>query len=349
LITVNDRTVSVTRNLEKALRALRRLDQNIVWVDALCINQQDMKERGRQVVRMKDIYSNAALTVAWLGSDHGGNAAMAFKCMRILADGPKDPDYDIIIDDIRLWLGVSRGSPTIHELTAFYAMMKQRYWARTWIIQELILSPNVLFIWGEEILSGQRFQKGIENFTRFRRSEYLRTPADQGWHRVKGVAEMKAQRYNGDNRLKLYEVLSYTSASKAAEPRDKIFGILALCSDASIVRPDYDKPLDTILRELRIAQLERVSSEIKRIRPMDLICVDDPRCSKRPNLSTWVTDGRAFQFIKKNISARLRSSPTVSMALLDFPFPLFLKVCDKITETMLRYLNIRKYPTSQLI
>jgi hypothetical protein len=57
-ITVNGQTISVTRNLENALRHMRNLDQGmVVWADAICINQQDAAEKNVQVGAMGDIYS----------------------------------------------------------------------------------------------------------------------------------------------------------------------------------------------------------------------------------------------------------------------------------------------------
>ncbi|KAF8848429.1 heterokaryon incompatibility, partial [Acephala macrosclerotiorum] len=61
--------VSVTRNLEAALRDLRRQGCQDIWVDALCINQHDNQEKGYQILRMRDLYQKAENTVAWLGVD----------------------------------------------------------------------------------------------------------------------------------------------------------------------------------------------------------------------------------------------------------------------------------------
>jgi len=58
-IMVNGQTISVTKNLENALRHLRKADQEIVvWADAICINQQDLAEKSIQVGMMGNIYSN---------------------------------------------------------------------------------------------------------------------------------------------------------------------------------------------------------------------------------------------------------------------------------------------------
>jgi len=60
----------VRYNLYSTLHALhyRWAAANIAWwTDAICINQSDIPERNVHVTHMKDIYSNCAGTVIWLG------------------------------------------------------------------------------------------------------------------------------------------------------------------------------------------------------------------------------------------------------------------------------------------
>lgn len=60
--------VLVTKNCESALRRLREVDAwRILWIDAICINQDDLKERAQQVVQMRDIYSRANEVLICLG------------------------------------------------------------------------------------------------------------------------------------------------------------------------------------------------------------------------------------------------------------------------------------------
>lgn len=58
-ILVNGKEVSVTPSLHLALTHLRGHTPGLLWIDALCINQSDIQERGHQVARMRDIYSKA--------------------------------------------------------------------------------------------------------------------------------------------------------------------------------------------------------------------------------------------------------------------------------------------------
>lgn len=60
--------LAVTQNLASALRHLRHLEgSRILWVDAICIDQQNLKERSNQVQRMGDVYTLANRVVVWLG------------------------------------------------------------------------------------------------------------------------------------------------------------------------------------------------------------------------------------------------------------------------------------------
>ena len=74
-ITVNGRLFKVTSNLFAALKAVKQyLDRHemvdqYVWVDAICINQNDNSEKSVQVRRMNEIYSKARRTLVWLGAE----------------------------------------------------------------------------------------------------------------------------------------------------------------------------------------------------------------------------------------------------------------------------------------
>jgi hypothetical protein len=67
-ITVHGREQHVTRNLHAALRQLRSVSRDrLLWADAVCINQNDAEEKGKQVQLMRDIYRKAERTIVWLG------------------------------------------------------------------------------------------------------------------------------------------------------------------------------------------------------------------------------------------------------------------------------------------
>lgn len=63
---------TVSANLANALRCIRQEGRNrTLWIDAICINQDDVLERSHQVSFMRSVYKSAARTLIWLGEDDG--------------------------------------------------------------------------------------------------------------------------------------------------------------------------------------------------------------------------------------------------------------------------------------
>jgi hypothetical protein len=81
-ISCNGSELLVTPNVEAALKQLRpRHFQRHLWIDAICIDQSNLKERSSQVSLMEQIYQNAVRVVVWLGV---GNemTARAFRTLK---------------------------------------------------------------------------------------------------------------------------------------------------------------------------------------------------------------------------------------------------------------------------
>ncbi|KIM94585.1 hypothetical protein OIDMADRAFT_135654 [Oidiodendron maius Zn] len=77
---VENSPVLVTKNLYEAMMALRPAREHIVlWIDSLCINQSDDKEKSWQVKLIADIYRQAYKAVAWIGlADRGSDSVMDY-------------------------------------------------------------------------------------------------------------------------------------------------------------------------------------------------------------------------------------------------------------------------------
>ncbi|KAH9222309.1 heterokaryon incompatibility protein-domain-containing protein [Leptodontidium sp. 2 PMI_412] len=63
-----DGTIMITQNLFRAIEvSFRRCPDDWLWADGICINQEDVIERGHQVAMMGDVYDQAALVIAHTG------------------------------------------------------------------------------------------------------------------------------------------------------------------------------------------------------------------------------------------------------------------------------------------
>ncbi|CAI4219809.1 unnamed protein product [Parascedosporium putredinis] len=86
LILCNGQKLSIRHNLFTALLQHRHPENPItLWADAICINQEDLEERGRQVSLMKDIFRRAREVMIWLGEE-ADNSAIGMQAAQDLAN-----------------------------------------------------------------------------------------------------------------------------------------------------------------------------------------------------------------------------------------------------------------------
>lgn len=122
-ITIIDRDqahkIPITANLKSALQHLRyRSNARFLWVDAVCINQDDKVEKGHQILKMFEIYNQAKMVCVWLGveENHSGEALRFIR--RIL----NFAEFDQLVNN----------SLTSKEWAAFLALMKRPWFSRRW-------------------------------------------------------------------------------------------------------------------------------------------------------------------------------------------------------------------------
>ncbi|XHG07725.1 hypothetical protein AWENTII_010861 [Aspergillus wentii] len=131
-IELNGERFRVTKNLAEALRRLRQADQiETIWIDALCINQTDKKEKDTQVPLMGSIYKTAKKVVAFLGK-HDETSPILF---RVLKDLERRGDTQLALN----LLDFEELSTLIPALHTF---LRRGYWTRAWVVQELVLARD---------------------------------------------------------------------------------------------------------------------------------------------------------------------------------------------------------------
>lgn len=160
-IVLNGEVVSVTANLERALRALAQDGvfggRYKLWIDAICINQVDDQERAHQVQKMREIYSGAWAVISWIGPSRPDAAInYAFRFLRTLASLQGDQRR---LENFQ----TGSGEPSKGKyLCGLNELMKQMYWFRLWVIQEIVMgaSSTVLRL-GNEMIDWTTFCRGI--------------------------------------------------------------------------------------------------------------------------------------------------------------------------------------------
>jgi hypothetical protein len=86
-IFIDNQYLAVTLNLHVALLRLRdRGIPRFIWVDAVCINQEDEQEKEHQIQSMAKIYGKASRVIVWLG-ERADDSDVALEAIRA-ADKP---------------------------------------------------------------------------------------------------------------------------------------------------------------------------------------------------------------------------------------------------------------------
>ena len=132
----------VRANLLSALRHLRHeTEQRDMWIDAICIDQDDVVQKGPQVALMGTFYSRAAAVLVWLGPAADGSD----RAMELLRDWGTQWDYSI-------WTGhhpaahlpaANRNAPLDcrgADSLAVYRLFCRDWFERLWVRQEIGLA-----------------------------------------------------------------------------------------------------------------------------------------------------------------------------------------------------------------
>ncbi|KAI4866128.1 HET-domain-containing protein [Hypoxylon rubiginosum] len=271
-ISIDGSDFPVTTNLLAALRSLRpsaeAADPITLWVDAVCINQADLDERGQQVSMMRDIYASAEQVVIWLGEEDD-ETDLVFDALPMLATRSHrrgDEQDEKLLDATRLCSSFISG------------LADRRPWfSRVWIIQELAMAKqDPLVVCGRMSIAWSTLMKASAFVSRkifteigmVRRkpqsndsqstpgnssSGKMGDPSDEE-ENIELLAMWKidvlddlyqAMKSQGGESLR--KLLTISRTSEATDPRDRIYGLLGLLkTDASnpqsSIVVDYHKP-----------------------------------------------------------------------------------------------------------
>ena len=177
--------VAISPNCCDALLALRRLpgeEELTIWVDAICINQKDGKEKGIQLPLMATIYTFAETAYIWLGiGNEDAHRAMDW-FQEASATLPSTPGNPWFRDNKRQTAVRADRWSFVWKLFCFYC--KVTYWGeppsaiiethivasllevswfqRAWTFQEIILASNPVIVCGPKAIDWAVWQKGIQ-------------------------------------------------------------------------------------------------------------------------------------------------------------------------------------------
>ncbi|KAH7391571.1 heterokaryon incompatibility protein-domain-containing protein [Cadophora sp. MPI-SDFR-AT-0126] len=301
-IKLNNISFRITPRLDEALRYLRYRDKpRVLWVDALCIDQGNNNERRYQVGLMRQIYSKCKSGIVWMGPDEGGALGRAMTLLTKM-EGCDIESLGYQGNSRRYrGQGSASGPEVLYELTKddWYAvkhlLVKNSIWKRVWIMQEISLAPKVLLTsegrsldWGivESLLVMGRHHTDAYHFSFSHGTPNSITSSFSTAQVIKTQRELCRQNIDGAG-SSLVDVLSRFRSTLAADPRDKVFGLLGLTSDDLGIIADYSKDVKTVFTDV-------AAKLINHDRNLDLICQSQWQSfgnpHRRQDLPSWVPD-----------------------------------------------------------
>lgn len=229
-IILNECSFTVRKNLYHFLRmAGRRFSNTPLWIDAICINQQDDVEKAVSVSRMAEIYSTATETLVWLGDDAEVSSALEWL-------------------DAKSWDWSTKAA--FASLEKLYA---NPYWTRMWICQEILLSKHVTLHTTYSQVAWTRFGaaaksrpikgKAVLDIRQNSNPEYYWSM----WLARHPPASFRTSQQQGHQSL--WDLLITLSTSGCAYQRDRIYGLLALVQNGASFDVSYtESPADLFWR-----------------------------------------------------------------------------------------------------
>jgi hypothetical protein len=148
----------VTPNLASALKAFRRDESSgkhprTLWVDAVCINQNDIQEKNQQVAQMQEIYAGAKEVLVWLGPSNPHldtgilfmqKPATSAEEHRIPYEGVRDI-YNLPISDLQPLISRYPVERFGRDWEHAFELLRLPWWGRTWIVQEVASAKYATF------------------------------------------------------------------------------------------------------------------------------------------------------------------------------------------------------------
>ncbi len=277
-ISCDGKAIQVTRNLLVALQHLRQSDgPRVIWIDAVCINQEDMAERGQQVQIMGSIYNKAGRVVVWLGEAHA-DSPKAFELIRKLcavadATAPEDIDEMVAADEFE-----SLGLPAVDspDWMALDALYWRPWFMRVWVIQEIAFSKSAIVVCGQDSVTFEIFAATANLIYK----RHISSATGVSCERV--IPLMTARiAYQSKEKMPLLSVLNNFRTSLATHSIDKIYALLNIATDPGIL-PDYTLNAKDIFRSVTRTFLEQ---------SLDVLSFNcDPSWKIEEGLVSWALD-----------------------------------------------------------
>lgn len=314
LLLENHEYIPLTASLNELLGDVRKFASKkhsrdkyfviVLWVDQICINQEDDVEKAKQVAMMAEIYKNARAVYTYIGPEKPGFELAFDFMMKFCNLCAQHRQGNLTISPAEWQIILSSLGEIPKESDQIWHSIKEllsgEWILRSWIFQEAVLNDttvilcgtlsytaNLLFEFSSLLCFQEHYPLGylLEIYSN---SFCIDPPINNLslWMFVQQLYTIKVTRSILDDkqeRFTMFHLLERTMCLRASVPRDKIYSLLGMATDANSLEiiPDYYRPDVEIFTEFA-RKLFLVENNLQ-----ILECVDDSSPS-RGSWPSWV-------------------------------------------------------------
>ena len=277
----------VTQNLAEALSHLRYPDRpRTMWIDAICIDQENDSEKSSQVAMMGEVFRRATRVIAWLGlatdtttraleliEEIGSQVKVASWTHRKLR--PSTLAHTTSLSDNSSPLPYSA-----YDARCIADVINRPYFLRLWVRQEIGLATQASIHIGAYSTSWDNFATTVlclysKRYTPDRFSELKRS---KGLFDALFTCQPK--------RYKVTNLIYKLGNARCKDPRDRLYAVLGLFQGRfNSIIPNYSVPTAEVYKD---AILSHLSNHLS----LDFLggCGITDQSRRPPGLCSWVPD-----------------------------------------------------------
>ena len=299
--------LSITELLKEALPSVeRQRSTEYLWIDQICIDQDDRIERVHQVKLMGQIYTSCSRVLVWLGRVTKFDDELSLADNLVQSQSSKNSIMKSFIHRLRNVTG-SGGTSGI---------LQSEWFQRAWVFQEVVLPPSALFILAT--MSAHPHQAHTISFSELYANVNLQAMNIDGADEVVKTIRIMYRRYSEQRRKNgphspIEHTLSLLAPqAKTSEQLDQLYAFFGLNFDTCInLTPSYESSLE-------VAMVNTATSIIEGTCSLDLFEVIPRAVENTVNnvrIPTWTPDFReehlVVPFKRSNFDFRqlAKSSP----------------------------------------
>lgn len=249
-----------THEMLEHLRLRQAKTDRPLWIDAICINQDDANEKKVQIQLMQRIYMRAKEVVIWLGPSTPETRAFMTDFPRVAELAEKWTPTQWTYDE--WWRGPEWPSQTSAFWTGLYSLLNHDWFRRLWTFQEVILARRAIYLYGNDHVDADTLlnfvfdgRTKIRSYLQYNSEDLSRVPGKpqstelqfRAWYLIRdsrkqgrttstnatfhGAQEVDILGYRGVTRKSIPFLLHALRDRHVKEPVDRVWAIVGILSE----------------------------------------------------------------------------------------------------------------------